>query len=145
MQLFGKHRGCVPNLPRAGTQPQISQGKSLKPLLKNVGIFMRTHIKTFHIRFTEIEYERLCKYSKRAGLRKSTYIRHMINGLSPKENPPADYFRMMKSASQEKVRHRLLNNYRLKKYLSLPHTGNQSGYGQARAFRKTLLVGIRKQ
>ena len=47
---------------------------------------MRTHTKTFHIRFTETEYERLCKYSKKAGLPKSTYIRHMINGCCPREH-----------------------------------------------------------
>lgn len=57
---------------------------------------MRTHTKTFHIRFTEQEYERLCKYSARAGLPKTTYIRHMINGQAPHDKPPADYFRMMK-------------------------------------------------
>ena len=65
---------------------------------------MRTHTKTFHIRFTEIEYERLCKYSKRAGLPKSTYVRHMINGYAPKAHPPADYFKMMKEV------HRVGNN-----------------------------------
>ena len=65
---------------------------------------MRTHTKTFHIRFIEIEYERLCKYSARAGLPKSTYIRFMINGQSPKDHPPADYFEMMKKL------HRVGNN-----------------------------------
>lgn len=57
---------------------------------------MRTHTKTFHIRLTEEEYERLCKYSERAGLPKSTYIRFMINGQSPKDHPPMDYFKMAK-------------------------------------------------
>jgi len=65
---------------------------------------MRTHTKTFHIRFTEIEYERLCKYSARAGLLKSTYISFMINGQSPKNNPPTDYYKMMKEP------HRVGNN-----------------------------------
>ena len=53
---------------------------------------MRTHTKTFHIRFTEKEYQRLCEHSKKAGLPKSTYIRHMINGCSPQEYP-AEMFR----------------------------------------------------
>ena len=48
---------------------------------------MRTHTKTFHIRFTEKEYERLCKHAKKSGLPKSTYIRFMIRGCSPKEQP----------------------------------------------------------
>jgi len=53
---------------------------------------MRTHTKTFHIRFTEKECKRLCEHSKKAGLPKSTYIRHMINGCSPQEYP-AEMFR----------------------------------------------------
>lgn len=65
---------------------------------------MRTHTKTFHIRFTEKEYERLCKYAEKSGLPKTTYIRHMINGYAPKEHPPADYFKMMKEM------HRVGNN-----------------------------------
>lgn len=57
---------------------------------------MRTHTKTFHIRFTEKEYERLCKYAEKAGLPKTTYIRHMINGCCPTEKPGMDYWKMMK-------------------------------------------------
>lgn len=57
---------------------------------------MRTHTKTFHIRFTEKEYDRLCKYAQKAGLPKTTYIRHMINGSRPKENPGMDYFHFMR-------------------------------------------------
>ena len=49
---------------------------------------MRTHTKTFHIRFTEKEYDRLCKYADKAGLPKTTYIRHMINGCCPREAAP---------------------------------------------------------
>ena len=56
---------------------------------------MRNHPITFHIRFTEIEYERLCKYADRAGLPKTTYIRHMINGNQPREKPPVDYWKLM--------------------------------------------------
>ncbi|MDR1564002.1 MAG: MobC family plasmid mobilization relaxosome protein [Oscillospiraceae bacterium] len=56
---------------------------------------MRTHTKTFHIRFTETEYERLCKYAEKAGLPKTTYIRHMINGCHPKEQPSMDYYKFM--------------------------------------------------
>ena len=57
---------------------------------------MRNHPITFHIRFTEQEYERLCKYSAKAGLPKSTYIRHMINGSQPREKPPVDYYEFMR-------------------------------------------------
>ena len=48
---------------------------------------MRTHTKTFHIRFTEQEYIRLCSQSKKAGLPKTTFIRHMVNGCAPKYYP----------------------------------------------------------
>ena len=56
---------------------------------------MRTHAKTFHIRFTEKEYERLWQYAAKAGLPKTTYIRHMINGVRPKERPPIEFFKML--------------------------------------------------
>ena len=58
---------------------------------------MRYHDKTFHIRFTEKEYERLCKYAEKAGLPKTTYIRHMINGCQPKEHPPIDFWEFMRA------------------------------------------------
>lgn len=58
---------------------------------------MRTHTKTFHIRFTETEYDRLCRYAAKAGLPKTTYIRHMINGCRPKERPPMEYFDFMRA------------------------------------------------
>jgi predicted DNA-binding protein len=58
---------------------------------------MRTHTKTFHIRFTEKEYNRLCKYAEKAGLPKTTYIRHMINGCCPQERPDMDYYQFMQA------------------------------------------------
>jgi len=57
---------------------------------------MRTHTKTFHIRFTENEYIRLCKYADKAGLPKTTYIRHLLNGCCPKENPPPEFWRLVR-------------------------------------------------
>ena len=56
---------------------------------------MRNHPITFHIRFTEKEYERLCKYAEKSGLPKTTYIRHMINGNQPREKPPIDHWKFM--------------------------------------------------
>jgi len=56
---------------------------------------VRNHPITFHIRFTEKEYERLCKYAEKSGLPKTTYIRHMINGNQPREKPPIDYWKFM--------------------------------------------------
>jgi len=57
---------------------------------------VRNHPKTFHIRFTEKEYERLCKYAEKARLPKTAYIRHMIRGTQPREAPPMDYFEFMR-------------------------------------------------
>ena len=57
---------------------------------------MRNHPKTFHIRFTEKEYERLCKYAEKSGLPKTTYIRHMINGNQPRERPHIDHWEFMR-------------------------------------------------
>jgi predicted DNA-binding protein len=57
---------------------------------------MRKHNKTFHIRFTESEYEKLCSLSERTGLPKSTYIRFMIKGQVPRDRPSPDYYVMTK-------------------------------------------------
>ena len=57
---------------------------------------MRTHTKTFHIRFTEKEYDRLCRYAAKAGLPKTTYIRHMINGCEPVEKPDDRFYDSMR-------------------------------------------------
>ena len=59
---------------------------------------MRTHTKTFHIRFTEKEYKRLCKYAEKTGLPKTTYIRHMINGCCPREHPKGDFLNFFRAA-----------------------------------------------
>ena len=61
---------------------------------------MRTHTKTFHIRLTEKEYNRLCKQSDRSGLPKTTYIRHMINGCSPREKTPAVFWQYINKSNE---------------------------------------------
>lgn len=61
---------------------------------------MRTHTKTFHIRLTEKEYDRLCTHAKKAGLPKTTYIRHMINGCSVKEQAPAVFRKYVNEANK---------------------------------------------
>ena len=57
---------------------------------------MRTHTKTFHIRFTEKEYDRLCVYATKAKLPKTTYIRHLLNGCCPQEHHTTEFWAMMK-------------------------------------------------
>ena len=57
---------------------------------------MREHNKSFHIRFTEKEYQTLCRRAEQTGLSKSTYIRFMIMGSCPKERPDDRYFIVMR-------------------------------------------------
>ena len=42
------------------------------------------------------ESEALDKKVKRSGLSREAYLRHLVNGLVPKEAPPPDYFTMMR-------------------------------------------------
>jgi len=57
---------------------------------------MKANTKSLQIRFSKHEYDRLCGYSEKCGMPKSTFIRHMVNGVRPKEQPPPEYFIMMK-------------------------------------------------
>ena len=57
---------------------------------------MREHSKSSHIRFTEKEYQLLCKRAKQSGLFKSTYIRFMIEGCCPKERPDDRFYVVMR-------------------------------------------------
>jgi len=41
------------------------------------------------------EHQRLKNLVKRSGLTRSTYLRHLINGVVPQDAPPPDYYRMM--------------------------------------------------
>ena len=56
---------------------------------------MQEHTKSFHIRFTEKEYQTLCRRAKQTGLPKSTYIRFMIMGSCPKERPGDRFYELM--------------------------------------------------
>lgn len=42
------------------------------------------------------ETETLDKKVKRSGLSREAYLRHLINGLVPRDAPPPDYFSMMR-------------------------------------------------
>jgi len=46
-------------------------------------------------RLNKNEHQRLKKLVKRSGLSQEAYIRHLINGLVPRDTPPPDYFAMM--------------------------------------------------
>ncbi|WP_455682889.1 plasmid mobilization protein [Thomasclavelia sp.] len=47
-------------------------------------------------RLNEKEKKHLTVLVKRSGLSQEAYIRHLINGVVPKDSPPADYYVMMK-------------------------------------------------
>ena len=47
-------------------------------------------------RLNEKEKNHLATLVKRSGLSQEAYIRHLINGVVPKDSPPADYYAMMK-------------------------------------------------
>ena len=88
---------------------------------------MRTHTKTFHIRFTEKEYNRLCKRAEQTGLPKTTYIRHMINGCSPREKTPAVFWQYINKSNE--VSRNLIN---------LLHTAQRMGAIDAERVEKEI-------
>lgn len=51
-----------------------------------------------HIQFwlSRKEFEMLNKKVKRSGLSLSAYLRHLINGVVPRDAPPPDYYAMMR-------------------------------------------------
>jgi len=57
---------------------------------------MKADTKSLHIRLTEQEYAQLSRFSQKSGMSKSTYIKLILNGVHPKEQPPSEYFMMMK-------------------------------------------------
>jgi|GEM_PF-482717 len=90
---------------------------------------MRKHNKTFHIRFTESEYEKLCSLSERAGLPKSTYVRFMIKGQIPRDRPSPDYYAMTKQL------------YRIGTLLNqIAARANTTGYIDAKQLEETIMM-----
>lgn len=90
---------------------------------------MRKHNKTFHIRFTESEYEKLCSLSERTGLPKSNYIRFMIKGQVPRDRPSPDYYVMTKQL------------YRIGTLLNqIAARANTTGYIDAKRLGETIMM-----
>ena len=54
---------------------------------------IRTHQVLF--RLSEKEYLQLCKKVQKSNMKREQYIRSLINGFSPKEAPPADYYKLI--------------------------------------------------
>lgn len=90
---------------------------------------MRKHNKTFHIRFTESEYEKLCSLSEKTGLPKSTYIRFMIKGQVPRDRPSPDYYFMTKQL------------YRIGTLLNqIAARAHTTGYIDTKRLKETMMV-----
>ena len=51
-------------------------------------------------RLTEEEADKLNDLVKRSGLSREEYLRQLINGLEPRDAPPADYYGMMTELHQ---------------------------------------------
>ena len=47
------------------------------------------------IRLNRKEMDLLNKKVKRSGLSRETYLRHLVNGVVPRDEPPSDYYAMM--------------------------------------------------
>jgi hypothetical protein len=48
------------------------------------------------LRLNDVEKSKLDRKAAKAKLTKSAYLRHLIDGVTPKEAPPHDYYQMMK-------------------------------------------------
>lgn len=51
-------------------------------------------------RLNKDEHRRLKKLVQKSGLSQEAYIRHLINGVVPRDAPPPDYYAMMKELHQ---------------------------------------------
>ncbi|MCL2605710.1 MAG: MobC family plasmid mobilization relaxosome protein [Coriobacteriia bacterium] len=57
---------------------------------------MRARSEQVNLRLNQKEIRRLDVLARRCNLTRSAYLRHLINGMVPKEAPPTDYYRMMR-------------------------------------------------
>ena len=51
-------------------------------------------------RLNDTEYEKLNRNVTRSGLSRESYIRMLIDGITPKEMPPLDFFEILKNLRQ---------------------------------------------
>lgn len=58
---------------------------------------MRNRNINIHIRLTQSEYDTLCCQAERAGLKKSTYLRFLMQWLIPRDNPPPEYRQVLEA------------------------------------------------
>ena len=91
----------------------------LKPRRKVV--LMRSRNIQIPLRLSEEEYAVLMKKVGKCKCSRESYIRSLINGSSPKEAPPADYYKMLSKISRESANlNQLLVVARTKKFIDTP-------------------------
>jgi predicted DNA-binding protein len=89
--------------------------------------YMRYRNKQVIIRLNDVEKSRLDRKAAKAKLTKSAYLRHLIDGVTPKEEPPHDYYQMMRQL------YAIGNNLN-----QLTHTANATGQIDDGAIKDTL-------
>lgn len=57
---------------------------------------MRTRNNDVHLRLNDKELSKLDTLVRRSGLTRQAYLRHLINGLQPRDLPPPDFRPMMR-------------------------------------------------
>ena len=73
------------------------------------------------IRLSTEEYETLMKKVKNCNCSREQYIRNLINGYSPKEAPPADYYTILSKITRESANlNQLLLMARTKGFIDTP-------------------------
>ena len=86
---------------------------------------MRNRSIQIPIRLNQEEYDILMKKVSKCGCTRECYIRNLINGFSPKEAPPADYFKMISKVSRESANlNQLLIIARTKQFIDTPKLEN---------------------
>ena len=57
---------------------------------------MRSRNNRIRFRLNDAEYEKLCQLVSKSGLSRESYLRQIIAGLQPRNQPPPDYHPMMR-------------------------------------------------
>ena len=100
---------------------EVSTGhpRPLKPRRKVV--LMRSRNIQIPLRLSEEEYAVLMKKVGKCRCSRESYIRSLINGFSPKEAPPADYYKILSKISRESANlNQLLIVARTKNFIDTP-------------------------
>lgn len=100
---------------------EVSTGhpRPLKPRRKVV--LMRSRNIQIPLRLSEEEYAVLMKKVGKCRCSRESYIRSLINGFSPKEAPPADYYKILSKISRESANlNQLLIVARTKNFIDAP-------------------------